>query len=481
MTGVASEGLLRRFLRHIADEWPATLFVAAVVSLLHGQFGWFDALDGHALLAFGNMARPARGEAPATPTAVVVTIDATAAAGRYLDRSPLLRCELLADLTATYEAAAAFAAAQPAARAPAVVVDLDLSPSPWLERHGAQDERRCEAALYELLEARAGGQRPVATVLMRPIPLGTQGWQSDWTARMQRAGVRFGRPDVPVEFGVVTKQYVEADSLSSTALAAAGLAPPAEAPASGMRHIDPRKFESGLVPVAVGADAAATRAAVSRALAEARRRGNGPVAVFFGAGFGEADTFVTPLGELYGVELHAAGLLSQVDPLKGEDHLAALLVDVLFGFVFGFIIAACWQGYYTLRVADQAFRRQLAPLAIVVLLLLVALFALLFSLASLLLLHCYGIWSSPVPMAFGMLMESFVSGSVQQGTHALQHAQHVGPRPRGIGESIRRFFLFRDVAELRTRDARAAVLVALRKAIWFGVVGWAFYVAWRGH
>jgi hypothetical protein len=302
-----------------------------------------------------------------------------------------------------------------------------------------------------------------------------------WVARMEGAAVRFGDAKVPVEYGVVTKQYVDPDSLAQAAVAAWGATVAGSVPANGMRHIDPRKYEAGLVPVAVGPDAAATRGALARALTEAQRRGVGPVAVFFGAGYGEVDTFVTPLGELYGVEIHAAGLLSQLDPLGSEDHLAALLADVIFGFFFGFIIAACWQWYFAWRLADDAFTRQLAPLAIVALLLLVALAALAFSVVSLCLLQRWGIWSSPVPMAFGMLMESFVSGSVQQGTHALQHARDVGPRDRGLGESISRFFLQRDVAELWRRDARAAMMVALYKAAWFGIVGWAFLVAWRGH
>ena len=45
-------------------------------------------------------------------------------------------------------------------------------------------------------------------------------------------------------------------------------------------------------------------------------------AVFFGAAFGEGDTFVTPLGELYGVEIHAAAFLSLLDPLSTNNHLS---------------------------------------------------------------------------------------------------------------------------------------------------------------
>ena len=75
-------------------------------------------------------------------------------------------------------------------------------------------------------------------------------------------------------------------------------------------------------------------------------------AVFFGAAFGEVDTFVTPLGDLYGVEIHAAAFLSLLDPLSANNHLSEFLADIVFGFLFGFLIASCWEQYFKLRLSQ---------------------------------------------------------------------------------------------------------------------------------
>ena len=60
---------------------------------------------------------------------------------------------------------------------------------------------------------------------------------------------------------------------------------------------------------------------------------------------------------------------------------------------------------------------------------------------SLFLLARFGIWASPIPMAVGMLVESFVSGSVAQGIRTADAIKGVGKPPRSsFRESAKMFF-----------------------------------------
>ena len=120
--------------------------------------------------------------------------------------------------------------------------------------------------------------------------------------------------------------------------------------------IDPRKYLSGVVPIAVGSGADLSKGIELKLTADqplgAAANPADFKAVFFGAAFGEGDTFVTPLGELYGVEIHAAAFLSLLDPLSTNNHLSELLADIVFGFLFGFLIAYCWERYFKLRLSQ---------------------------------------------------------------------------------------------------------------------------------
>jgi hypothetical protein len=147
--------------------------------------------------------------------------------------------------------------------------------------------------------------------------------------------------------------------------------------------------------------------------------------VFFGAGYGQEDTYLTPVGTLYGVEVHAAAFWSgeQSSLRTWLSPVAAVLVEIGFAFVFGFIIARCWRRYFAWRLEAGSAHEQLAAIWIAIMLcgLLVAIA--IASFVSFGLLRWGGLWLSPIPVAVGMLIEGCMLGSVEAAIRQLRRIQ----------------------------------------------------------
>ena len=67
-------GLLSHFVQHLRDDWPATVFVAALFAVLDSRVGWLDAINGHAFVAIGNLAGIPQESSPPKAKALVVVI-----------------------------------------------------------------------------------------------------------------------------------------------------------------------------------------------------------------------------------------------------------------------------------------------------------------------------------------------------------------------------------------------------------------------
>ena len=458
--------------------------MAALLVVLEGQFGWLDAVNGHAFVALGNVAGIPETIKKDEAKVLVVTIDKTAAESRYLDRSPLDRCKLRDDISAVYSAMANLNASRGVPSAPAkgrldlLVIDLDLSPARWLAADPNRNatEAKCEEDLHQrIIDADSKDQ--IHTVLMLPFESsGPAATEVPTTWRTVESTVTFGLAGLPVEYGLVIRQYCDPNTLAASAYSKSeklkGSRTNCIEDARGRlsrdaEHIDPRKYLSGVVPFAIGASSD-----LSQRLARATDIPANFKAVFFGAAFGEGDAFVTPLGDLYGVEIHAAAFLSLLDPLSANNHLSELLADIIFGFVFGLIIASCWERYFKLRLSQDSDHRLCAPLWLLVLGAAVIVMAVVLTFVSLHLLARWGIWTSPIPMAVGMLVESFVSGSVAQGIRAADAIKGVGkPQRSSFRESAKMFFGGDFDQLLRKGKKLSASLVALRLVLWMAVVG----------
>ena len=368
---------LGHFVQHMRDDWPATIFVAAVMVFLESQFGWLEAINGHAFVAIGNVAGIPQTIGKDKTKALVVLIDSVAAETRYLDRSPLDRCKLKEDIAAVYSAMVSVNQKRvPTQRLDLMVIDLDLSPARWLASDPGNKtaEADCERQLHqEIIDADTKHQ--IRTVLMLPFESSAPRVDEvPTTWRNLASTVTFGLAGLPVEYGLVIKQYCDPNTLAASAYALSAKLKGSrrncvdEATRHTKRNtelIDPRKYLSGVVPVAVGSAAdLSERIEVALTAGRPSSAADNPAdfkAVFFGAAFGEGDTFVTPLGELYGVEIHAAAFLSLLDPLSTNNHLSEFVADIVFGFLFGFLIAICWKQYFKLRLSDDSDQRLSAP------------------------------------------------------------------------------------------------------------------------
>lgn len=442
-------------------------------------------------------------QAPSGPRALVVQIDQRTAETRYYERSPLNRCELRRDLADVYSAMKRYndRSGSPVRRLDVLVVDLDLQPWSWLatEQSRQSPEADCERALHEDIRD-SNARWGVRTVTMQPFEVAPEfeALRARWIA--DNAGkVATGRAAIPVNYGLVIKQYCAPDMLAATAYEVWSQKWPAarrpvntciaeararagkdEEAGSATQIIDPRQYRAGVVALALVAEpgskerAGLLDAVLSGDARPARGDTDGWQAVFFGAGFGDADLFVTPLGDLYGVEIHAAGFLSFIAPLHEGLHVFELVIDVAFGFIFGMVIAGFWSAYYHRRLSESPARRLTAPMMLIFLGLSVAgvTVALLFVSYSLLL--NFGLWASPVSMAVGMLIESFVSGSTLQGVHVANALQGTGrPARRSLAEGARKFFGGDIVHFWRKRDYSAVRWLAIRLLLWIAVVSWA--------
>lgn len=489
------QGFVRRlwdYCHHnLIHEWPSALFVSAAVSILLHQTSWLDAVDGYAWLVTGNLSTVGQ-SAPQSPRrAVVVLIDEKANRDAYHDRSPLDRCRLRDDLNLLYSG-------QPSVLA----IDLDISPALWLSRQedGSARQSRCQQQIYELIRTRSCGG--IRTVLMKPFESPDGGapphqsairemqQQIDGAAmcRQPQAAVervRVGDAVLPVEYGLLLRHYDGPAYFSSLVYRAYQESGPAswfpKDKADERKRIDPRwATNGGVVVKGIGE--------VQEDLSKLKG-----MVVFFGAAFGEQDTYLTPLGSIYGVEAHALAFMSMLDPIGHFNGLWEFAGEVLLALLFGLLISRMWEQYFQGRVGADPVQRQLAPLLVTLLFALLLCVILLVSWLSLVVLRNWGIWLSPVPIALGMLADGFMVGSVNRARHELLRLENVPVvEPESLWESIQRF-AWRDTSRLWTstaastavadpvrrlfRNRAAAIMIGFRRLAWASVVALALVQA----
>ena len=480
-------------LQQIRDDWPAVIFVACLFSIFDNYYNWLRAAESYAFIAIGNFAALVRGhewaDGSSGPRALVVQIDQATLNTRYHERSPLNRCELRRDLVDVYDAIRRYNVANPARRLNVVVIDLDLLPWSWLATEGQRRsaEAECERGLYAdfrgALEADG-----VQTVLMTP----QDEQQGEAWMKENPGNVRFGDADLLVNYGLAIRQYCRPDTLAAAAFqvwararlagaAAASECVPLAKGAKAVQHepvyIDPRLYRTGVKPLALAGEPASPErvrlldSTLKDQAGVLRDANDGWQAVFFGSGYSGDDLFVTPLGDLYGVEVHAAGFLSFIQPVQEKMKWIDLLADILLGFFFGLVISRFWGTYYRRCLSNDVRQRLKAPVTLFFLVGAVATMTVVLLFASYFLLVRFGLWASPVSMAVGMLLDSFVFGPAQHGVDVANSLQGAGrPERRSFAEGAKKLFGGAVLHFWRRGDYATAGMLAGRLAMWVGVV-----------
>jgi hypothetical protein len=406
-----------RFVReHVRRHWPAALFLPALLvvlehSILQGVPRSFDTSAFVWLLviktAFDNVSTtplpdPRKAAPSGSAAALVVLIDDTTYERRYLERNPLSRCTLVEHLKVVYEA-----------HPDVVAIDLDISPARWLEPEDDEGvasrsvsdsewvrEAQCQRDLYDLLKD-ASVTKQIATVLMEPWPVKNDKPRQEkicaWQRGMQDALIYFAAAYAEAEYGVVVYHnnndnsalpavvHALAESpngLTKQALFGRCAPPQPQSPDSPDRKlISPVAYRSGLITVPIWPDATAAQAQsevpgtdpscseemksqayparLNCALKQLAQITHGRTrVVFLGAGYGFDDSFVTPVGDFYGVEVQAASYLSLLAPFPPANELIAFVLDVLIAIGLGLVFGWCWSNYFKRRLMRPPYRER---------------------------------------------------------------------------------------------------------------------------
>lgn len=405
-------GLGRSGINGLPHHLPGALAVASIIYICHHQLYLLTAIDGYTFVGIGNLSiAGARDIHPPSAQVGVVYIDQQTYEDQYLERSPLNRCELLRDLRYFYEKTPL----------PSVmVIDIDLSPSPLVDKLATisgiegRKEKACEVELYKVIQS---SPLAAATVLMKPFEVANPSAVSvteEWRKGMESKGVEFGTVDISARYGLVTQARCTDGTQTVKAAKKSGLPFHNECPKrTGMKLINPSQFFKGLVISAVRDSPSRNPGGAPLIGADARVKPayDQPI-VFFGGSYGIDDTYLTPLGVMYGVEIHAAAFASLLNPAY-EHYGLDYALDIAIGIGFGFIISLFWTKYFKARFSSDPFARQWAPFYVVLMLLSVMVGIIVASFISFVALTL-GIWLSPVPIAIGMLIDSFFAGAVTQ-------------------------------------------------------------------
>ena len=397
----------------IQDKWTSMVFSAALAVILD-HLGFLRVLSKVSLLVVSSLASHGGGTvtfAPGMP--VVVVINGDDFNTRYAERSPLDRCVLQADI------------AKVLAKAPSrLAIDFDLSPM----ADASPAEKGCQQKLDAMLDQHAG-----QLILLVPFPaLGRQlldlkqGWMQDRC----HAGLHFADGNIEQSMGMVTEQVAGEDEQLGARMAnqlhhgfsnlvcdaVQDSTDPGNNPwltdarsvVAPERETQPINFpkaveQLALIPLGSSAFDALPSLAGSP--------------VLFGGDWGKDDSFLTSIGTLPGVEIHAARLISLQDPIESLSPWVNLLSDLGIALCFAWVIEQFWEHYVLARRVDLAFKdkQQVTGLSSMVMLVFVCVYLSLvlffFFVAEHLFAH-RNVVIAPLLIALSMLIDGFVSGPV---------------------------------------------------------------------
>lgn len=394
--------------RHLADtcahhfnaDLRASLFSAAL-AVLALKVGALAILTKLSLLVVSNQALLSAPQVALDGNGpIVLYLSENQWQQRYLERAPLDRCKLAEDL-------AQLLAHQPRQ----LLVDFDLSPAMQETQAG------CQQQLDQLLD-----QHAEKLVLLMPFRVGSDallGQKAAWLEQRCRAGVVFGDGALNVSLGAVIDFVPESQAMAdamherhSVALCQQlGTAEgrerwlrrgaDAEADDSSAEAINFAGFSKQVVALALDDPAVQQIASWSGR------------DVYFGGDYGGSkdDRFLTPMGPLPGVTIHAAIAWTQAHPVRELPHAIGLLTDLLTAFVFSLGIGYFWSRYLKLSLHGEGYQRENSTLLVLGF---VAYFAamlwLFFQLSVVLFMR--GVLIAPLLIGMSMLIDGFVRGPI---------------------------------------------------------------------
>jgi hypothetical protein len=292
----------------------ASLLIGGVVLLLSNTGAW--QYFSNSMLAH-DITRAAAwsGGDTSLSKVVVLAIDDAGYQGYFGGQSPIdrLRVKQLLEAVAAH-----------ATQAKRIIVDLDVSPVP----------------------GQAGGQKALDALLqlnpdrwvLSAVDSGAAHNMAEldpWRTDLCKSGIRFGLPLLPHQFGYPRFTHQYQGSLAAVALQGApACADPNGSFAQKVMPLSPTMLQTGLV-IPFNGDLQALGAMLQAI---------GPDYVVVGGAWGKFDTFSTPFGERYGVQLHAAAISGALEQQRLAPYILQLVVAWLFvgsiSLLFGYLTEA---------------------------------------------------------------------------------------------------------------------------------------------
>lgn len=432
---------IRETLKHLL----LTAVFSASIGVLLEKSESFSFLIKLSVLVVANLASPDSAidvNLQASKTAVI-TIDDARYVNVYGERSPLDRCQLTKDLSNLLSK-----------RPQTVAIDLDLSP---LARESS-DETICQNNLDQLLDKESN-----RLILLAPFPTSNEKFRETklrWMQNRCKAGLDFADGTLIQSFGSVTgMRTAEEDRLTF----------------AGLLHEKSKSSESETrSPICTDIANAATQwlskdgtthdpaeghmemksinfSEVARSLAlmtfDSKAYQNvsslDGVRVVFGGSWGQADTFLTPLGNLPGAAIHGAALISLDHPVSKLSHLWGFCLDIVLGLLFGAIVKKMWAWYVAALKHDVHKRFSAASTA--VLFSLVVVYLLVVSATMLIAVYLYAhhnIEIVPLLMALLMLVDGFINGPREELEESRASSGHRHQTLPKVFERLDRCFFF---------------------------------------
>jgi hypothetical protein len=186
--------------------------------------------------------------------------------------------------------------------------------------------------------------------------------------------------------------------------------------------------------------------------------------IYIGAMYGEADKFATPVGDRFGMELHAFGSYSLLDPLV-EEKVWSVVMDFALGISWGVLLGSFWGS--ALRYADGTVQRFFFTVAGFSALLPTVWLVMAFVPTML----QTGVWMNPLVIIAGLFMDSFARylDHLKTGISTLSDRAHAAEPMR---DAVRIFFDWPAVAGL---DDQRIFRFCSKVVIYWTVVAFGLY------
>lgn len=448
------------FLQELPHLLLSALFIASVVHLLHGLT---VPLELPARLVVSNVAAHwlaghGAGRYPEDDDFALLKIDSATFRDkdRYGGSSPLDRCKLSEDLSKIVGQLDGLER---------LGIDFDLSPT------GKLDQDKCAGDILALLKSRP----KIVTTLILPVDPDDREQSAAWRKAVAESRVQLADPELDVQFGMARQHRDDGQNCPSLGVALGRELPQPDRQGRCMKdlagspsgHHD--RFNIAFHRLALLKHRPQMVSAKDVEPFEQQLlalKGKGVKRVMFGPGYDRSDEFLTPLGLLNGVDVHAAIAL---EPRERHDGRLDFVIDVILGVAFGALVHRLWKRYFDQRLDRSRLSGQ-PRMAYKWLLLLVGLLALAILLvlpaASTVVTVVWGWWISPVPMLIGMTVDALVTGSVAAAIDRHEHP------PAAMDESAATAHDRAPPAVIPPNTLQVLGL-HLPALLWFFIVGWA--------